>query len=156
MSRLFQNEPDENESCFTWVEPDEEERLFQPEHEEEPSQPVFVLPDEPDECDEDNEVASNERDEAGSSNESAYDGDVDDVGPDSASQRALCEMSFKTLNSFLNTQLCKPISERSTQQPKKKRCYDNSKRAMQAASKRASKPQPNTRLARNDPEASAV
>lgn len=61
----------------------------------------------------------------------------------------------QTLNNFLTTKLCKSSSEVgvSTEQPKKKRFYDNSGRAEAAAARRASKPEKTSRVvARNNPD----
>ena len=86
---IFQDEPDEDERQLLRVpvEPACRER-------HEPS----ILGEEPDEAD-----------SSGGSN-SAYDGDneCDPTGPE---QQAMFDMSFKTLNSFLTTKLCKMPSE---------------------------------------------
>ncbi len=151
---MFDDEPDEPEQPLAdlflhQTEPDEEDRpqqcLFQIEENEPDEGPQFCArPEEPD------EPSLGE-----ASDDSAYQGDVDETV--SAHHQPIFDMGFQVMSQFLASQLG-TISQNakvSVDQPKKKRCYNNSRRAAKAAAAKGLKPtSTRDRLARNNPETS--
>ena len=155
------DEPDEPEQTLAdrflhHTEPDEENRpqqhLFQVEENEPDEGPQFcVRPEGPEEPD---EPSLGESSNDSASDVSAYEGDVDETV---SAHQPIFEMGFQVMNQFLASQLGKvsPSAKVSVDQPKKKRCYNNSRRAAKAAAAKALKPtSTRVRLARNNPETS--
>lgn len=132
---VFQNEPDEPDREGTFG-------LFKPEPDEDgfSSCPTMCFGDEP------NEVSDSE--------ESACLAD-DEMGPDAESTRGLVSLSFSTVTQFLKTQLCRSSTDTRTEQAKKKRKYNNSRRKADAEARAANKQDKDgvkqTRVPRNDP-----
>lgn len=148
---IFQDEPDEDSSPNVFQKEKDEigTFLFQDEGEESAPAPsantsmgprqtkdLRVLHDEPDETLEPNMgLFADEQDEVGSdSTESAYLADCEDDCSEHQQQLVVQQLnlSFSTLNQFLSTQLGFHQA-RSQEQPRKKRCYNNQRRAAQAA-----------------------
>ncbi len=149
---LFHAEPDEpsDGGAFFGDEPDEEDRqptLWQDETEEADGQSACLLGIEKD------EVEQTFSDSPDDSSDYAYEADVESDLV--SSRRSLFDMSFTTLNRFMAGQLCKAAgdSASSNMPAKKRRCYNNAKRAAKAAAGRAQK-QGSTakRVPRNDPD----
>lgn len=150
---LFHAEPDEPDDVGTIFgdEADEEDRqptLWQNEVEEEDCQPRLLGVEK-------DEVEQTFLDLESDSMDSAYEADVDSDLV--SSRKALFDMSFTTLNRFMAGQLCKAAgdSASSNRPPKKRRCYNNAKRAAKAAAGRA-QTQGSTakrvQVPRNDPD----
>ena len=157
---LFQDEPDEVSPFHDENdEPDpsgEIPQVFQDEPEEAECLTSALFKDEPDE---DISKASSafpsacfrdEPAEISDSGDSACLAD-DEMGPDAASTRGLVSLSFSTVSQFVATQLCRSNGPDPVEKPKKKRCYDNSKRRAEAEAKQKKAPSKRqTRVPRND------
>ena len=155
---LFQDEPDEVSPCHD--EGDEPDpwsgmpRVFQDEPEEAESLTSALFKEEPDE---DITASSafpsvcfgDEPAEISDSGDSACLAD-DELGPDAASTRGIVSLSFSTVSQFVATQLCRSNGPDPVEKPKKKRCYNNSKRRAEAEAKRGKAPSKRQRVPRND------
>ena len=144
---LFQDEPDEGNVAPFHDEPDEDDSQIVFMHEQdERTQPIGrphpAQSSPARRC----ALFGNESDEDSTgSNSSAYMADGENEHDDH--QKALVEMSLETLSKFLSSQLGKAAScHAAPEQPKKKRCYDNSKRAANAAAKTTNAAGSNGRL----------
>ena len=148
---LFLAEPDEPDDDGTIFgdEADEEDRqptLWQNEVEEANCQPPLLGIEK-------DEVEQTFLDLESDSSDSAYEADVESDLV--SSRKALFDMSFTTLNRFMAGQLCKAAGDSAgaNRPAKKRRCYNNAKRAAKAAAGRAqNKGSTAKRVPRNDPD----
>lgn len=171
---LFQDEPDEDSSPNAFQTEGEDKAFFpfQDEADEEdlrrriasaPSkQPRAsrVLGNEPDEVMQQHQAQPQlfgeevDEDCISGSDDSAYFADCEDDCSNEARQLVQqVQLNFSTLNMFLSTQLGFPKTD-STDPPRKKRAYDNSKRAARAKETKRQKTDLSKRtvLARNNPD----
>lgn len=75
--------------------------------------------------------------DGGGESESGYEADADANNEIGESSKALVELSFATLNSFLKGKLCKVDQQEPSQPPRKRRVYNNANRAAAAEARKA-------------------
>ena len=147
---LFQNEPDEPEGPSLFQNEGDEVALFC--FQDEPDEPVVALPVQPPSLPSGQaQLFQDELDGPVSESDSDSSGHLADYEDEPKTSTQKVNLNFAALTKFLDSQLCRAGQKEHAEPVKKKRKYNNAKRAAKAAAaKQLPENEPaTTRLARN-------